>query len=109
MKLTELDASLLKIESPTSHRIVKTVPEADGVCFQCPVCFAVNKGPEGVHYILCWRPQVPLTVNPGPGRWEFKGNTIADLSLDNSPGASSVLIQPPGCSAHFHIRNGEIV
>jgi hypothetical protein len=87
--------------------VVDTVAEADGVFYLCPVCFAKNGGPRGTHAIISWRPRVPQTISPTPGRWEFEGTTLDDITL--VAGSSSILLQTAPCKAHFFIRNGEIV
>ena len=84
---------------------VDRIAEADGVTFLCPVCFVANGGSVGTHSVCCWRPRVPQTVKPVPGRWEFQGTGIDDLTL--VAGSSSVLLQGP-CGAHFFVRNGAI-
>lgn len=80
--------------------------EADGVHFLCPKCFEANRGPVGTHSVICWRPRVPADVSPKPGRWEFHGTSLDDLTL--VAGSSSVLLLG-GCAAHFFVRNGRIV
>lgn len=107
MNLTELEPQFLKVESPSSYRHVSEIAQADGICFLCPKCFVKNAGPVGTHSMICWQPHVPQTVFPTPGRWKFVGTGYADLSLDNHPGASSVLDEG-GCGCHFHIRAGVI-
>ena len=87
------------------HATVGVLVEADGIWFLCPKCFAANGGPRGTHGVLCWRPRVPADVDPKPGRWEFHGTGLDDLSL--VAGSSSILLQG-GCGAHFWIRNGSI-
>lgn len=104
MKLAELDPEFLKIEG-TSFLRVESISEADGIMFQCPTCFLKNGGPIGVHSIICWRPKVPQTIPPVPGRWEFQGSGINDLTL--VAGSSSILIQG-ACNAHFFIKAGAI-
>lgn len=74
--------------------------------FLCPKCFAANGGNVGTHSCICWRPCVPQTEDPKPGRWEFEGSGLSDLTL--VAGSSSVLLQG-GCDAHFFVRAGEIV
>lgn len=80
--------------------------EADGVQFLCPLCFLKNRGSVGTHYVICWRPHVDPQIHPKPGRWEFHGRALEDLSL--VAGSSSVQLQG-GCNAHFFVRNGEVV
>lgn len=108
MKLTDLDAKFLKLESERVHAFVEDIKDADGVRFLCPVCF-INNGntSEGTHMMECWRPHVPQSNSlSGPGRWEFVGSGLDDLTL--VAGSSSILING-GCNAHFWIRNGEII
>lgn len=88
------------------HVYVDSITEAEGIMFRCPKCFAA-KGPIGTHYVLCWRPRVPPDVDPKPGRWEFEGTGVDDLTL--TAGSSSILLTGPGCQAHFFIRSGAIV
>jgi hypothetical protein len=56
--------------------------------------------------VLCWRPRVPQTWPPVPGRWEMLGTGLADLTLVAS--SSSVLLTE-GCRAHFYVQGGQIV
>ncbi len=80
--------------------------EADGVWFLCPKCYAAHgNSAVGTHWVCCWRPRVPQTWSPQPGRWEFQGTSLDDLTL--VAGSSSVLITS-GCMAHFFVRNGHI-
>jgi hypothetical protein len=88
------------------HVPVEALAQADGVQFLCPVCFAANKGTIGTHSIICWRPRVPPDVCPKPGRWEFVGTGLHDLTL--VAGSSSIFLQTAKCGAHFFIRNGLI-
>ena len=78
---------------------------SDGVMFLCPVCFEKNGGPVGTHSVVCWRPHVSQDHTPIPGRWQFEGSGIHDLTL--VAGSSSVLLTG-GCNAHFYVRNGQI-
>ena len=88
------------------HVPVDSIGEADGVQFLCPMCFAAHKGGRGTHWILCWRPRVPPEVCPKPGRWEFFGTGLDDLTL--RAGSSSILLQSAECRAHFYVENGGI-
>ena len=107
MRLTELNAEFLKIISENSYKRVDSVEESDGIIFLCPTCFIANKGSVGTHSIICWRPHVPQSMPPTPGRWEFHGTGLNDLSL--VAGSSSILLSnPDGCKAHFFVTNGEI-
>jgi len=84
---------------------VQRIEDADGVEFLCPLCIKTNGGRVGTHAVLCWRPRVPPDIDPKPGRWEFQGTSLDDLTL--VAGASSILLTG-GCAAHFFIRNGAI-
>lgn len=90
--------------SPTSwRRVGDLIADADGVIFLCPLCYTKNNGPVGTHSVLCWRPRVAKEIQPGPGRWEFKGTGLDDLTL--VAGSSSILLKG-GCNWHGYIRNG---
>ena len=124
MKLLELDPQFIKreirpchigapdcitISEHTEHEYhvpVDNITEADGIIFLCPVCFVANKGDVGTHAIICWRPRVPLDIKPGPGRWEFHGTGLNDLTL--TAGSSSIFLTTAECKAHFFITAGEI-
>jgi hypothetical protein len=106
MKLRELEPQFLKITTETSWSHVDSIAEADGIIFLCPVCFKTNNGPIGTHSIICWTPKVPLTITPGPGRWNLVGTSYDDLTL--TAGSSSIHLTGEGCGAHFYIQGGEI-
>lgn len=117
MRLWQLEAEFLAITSTrpdsahegeqlASSQVVSWIDDADGVWFLCPKCFATNGGAIGTHRVICWRPKVPQSINPKPGRWEFKGTSIEDLEL--VAGSSSVQVIG-GCEAHFYVRDGAIV
>jgi hypothetical protein len=106
MRLVELDGRFLKRIDGTHFCAVGGIEDADGLEFLCPICFVANAGPIGTHSVICWRPRVPLDEMPGPGRWEFQGTSLADLTL--VAGSSSILLTG-GCKAHFFVRAGEIV
>jgi len=114
VRLTDLEPTFLRIEqnSPRGERVfgeTDTMQGADGVMFLCPKCFQANAGPVGTHVMICWRPHVPLTFTPQPGRWEFAGTGYGDLTLNAPPGLSARSVQiQGGCLAHFHITNGEV-
>lgn len=84
-----------------------TLEKADAIMFLCPKCFAANGGPVRTHRVICNRPRVPLIEGKyvGPGRWEFEGTGIDDLTL--VAGSSSVALIG-GCAAHFFVRKGQI-
>lgn len=92
---------------PRTYLLDTDLVSAEGVIFLCPKCHATNGGPVGTHSVICWRPCVPQTEDPKPGRWEFEGTGLADLTL--VAGSSSVLLTGEGCHAHFFVRAGEIV
>jgi hypothetical protein len=99
VRLRELDPWFLKILDDKTDQRVDGIAEADGVMFLCPKCFVHNGGEVGTHRVLCWRPRVPQTRDPKPGRWELVGTGFDDLSL--VAGSSSVLLKSfcarPGC------------
>jgi len=104
MKLTDLDAKFLKVESERSYRTDATMAEAQGVLLLCPICFVKNGGEVGTHSVVCWfrNKGVPDSMSPGPGRWDVSGTGIADLTL--SP--SVFLSGAGGCQWHGWIKNG---
>jgi hypothetical protein len=107
MTLAELQAEFLRIvDERTTTTEGATVESADGVWFLCPQCFRANGGPAGTHMVICWRPRVPQSRDPRPGRWEFQGAGLADLSL--VAGSSSVQLTS-ACRAHFFVRGGRVV
>lgn len=106
MKLRDLEPQFLKIVSENSWRSDAAMGDCDGLFFLCPVCFRANNGPVGTHGIICWKPHVPQTFHPTPGRWDMRGTGIDDLTL--FAGSSSIHLTGPGCGAHFHIANGDI-
>lgn len=106
MKLTDLEPEFLKVIDEKTRQTVDTIEEADGIDFLCPKCFKDNGGNVGTHHVLCWKPQVPQTVSPKPGRWNMLGKGFDDLTL--KAGSSSVVLNG-GCCAHFFIREGEII
>jgi hypothetical protein len=88
------------------HLPVEDIDDADGVQFLCPTCFVANgRSDVGTHSVICWRPRVPADVSPKPGRWEFVGSGLSNLTL--VAGSSSIFLQR-GCGAHFFICNGEV-
>lgn len=105
MKLAELDPLFLKVTGGRTYQRIHNFADADGLMLLCPKCFAKNGGPKGTHVVMCWRPHVPQTIKPTPGRWEFRGTGIGDLTL--FAGSSSIRLVG-GCDAHFFIKNGEI-
>lgn len=71
---------------------------------------------KGAHYIQSWfrnprrLPSVPSDVTPGPGRWWIEGTSIDDLTFAHGEPSMprSVLLQGPGCGAHFCVTSGAI-
>ena len=107
LKLVEVDGVVKEVMGDVEYHIPVDGPaESDGIMFLCPKCFRDNGGAKGTHRVLCWRPKVPPEVDPKPGRWEFQGSGIDDLSL--VAGSSSILLNGPGCQAHFFISGGAI-
>lgn len=130
VKLTELEPRFLKITSLTTMQDVESLGLADGVIFLCPKCFGTHGGAVGTHSVICWRPHVGQEHTPIPGRWQFEGTGLHDLTL--VAGSSSVLLtswcQHPDCKGwhgwpvgggppcadgrcagwHGFIRNGEV-
>lgn len=111
MRLRELEAEFVKL-APGSEATGKLINHAtamggaDGLWLLCPKCFLENGGRVGTHGLYLWRPHVPLTVFPKPGRWEWQGASLDDLTL--FAGSSSIHCIE-GCGAHFFVRGGEIV
>lgn len=102
VKLTDLEPEWTKWINDRESRRVETMAEADGIWFLCPKCFQTNGGAVGTHMVLCWKPSVPQTTSPKPGRWEMTGTCFDDLTL--SP---SVHLAGEGCGWHGFIRDGE--
>jgi hypothetical protein len=88
---------------------VRTLPEADGISFRCPVCAVDGKElSRFAHFVVCWfEGRVPDDAEPGPGRWNPRGHGYKDLSF--VPGVKSKSVQLlGGCNAHFHLTDGEV-
>ena len=107
MRLSRLDAKLLKIEPDRSMRPVSPLAEAQGILFLCPKCFASAGNSIGVHSVICWFKNrgVPDDMTPLPGRWNPSGTGIEDLTFVE-PGAVSVLLTS-GCCWHGFVKNGD--
>jgi hypothetical protein len=104
VKLTELEPQFLRFGAGT-YAHADAIADADGIVFLCPKCFAANGGSIGTHSIICWQPgRVPDDARPGPGRWNFLGTGLDDLTL--RAGSSSILLEG-GCNWHGYIENGE--
>ena len=110
MWLTDLEPKFYGMPEGDSWQEVPYIADARGVHFRCPKCYVENGGPVGTHAIVCWSPAVPLTVPPGPGRWEIHGTGFRDLTLRNPAKSDSVaLTDEGGCQAHFFVRDGQIL
>lgn len=109
MRLVELEPRFVRRINDQRLKEVKTLKMADGIEFLCPKCLRDNNMSNiGVHSVICWEPQVPLSMLPGPGRWEMTGKGYHDLTL--TAGSSSIFLNSEGsCGAHFFITNGEII
>ncbi len=115
MKLRALDAEFVQWvddsstrRSTSEHEI--TLANADGIMFQCPLCYSKNEGPFGTHYVMCWFVgKVPDSARPGPGRWTPKGSGLDDLTFvpGKPPRSVSVHLTGAGCGWHGYVKNGE--
>lgn len=105
MKLSELEPTFIKIFDEKSWKMDVPISDCDGIQFLCPKCFQQNNGKIGTHAVVCFKPHVPDSVKPGPGRWSIFGTCFDDITL--AAKSSSISIQG-GCGAHFHIQTGEI-
>lgn len=102
--LRALEAEFIRYEGDGIMRTDVQMQDADGVMFLCPKCFAANGGSVGTHRVICNRPRVPQSPKRvGPGRWEFVGTSMDDLSL--VAGSSSVKLLG-GCEWHGFVKNG---
>ncbi len=88
---------------------VRTLAEADGIRFLCPVCLVDGKEPARyTHSVKCWfEGRVPDDARPGPGRWNPRGHGYKDLSFVPGVKSKSVLLIG-GCNGHFHLTDGEV-
>ena len=105
MKLVDLEPQFLKWVSDVEFRTDATFDDADGIMFLCPKCFGENGGPVGTHSVICWKPHVPQTTHPIPGRWNMRGTGAGDLTL--FAGSSSILLKG-GCGWHGYVTDGEV-
>jgi hypothetical protein len=103
-----MDDDTYEWEGPRDHIVdVDAIGQADGIRMLCPKCYDDPPvGPVGTHSLICWSPKISQDHVPRPGRWNFVGTSIDDLTL--VAGSSSVLLQG-GCDAHFFVRNGRVV
>ena len=111
MRLSELNPKFRKHPVKKNGSVywlhAKTLAEASGIQFLCPVCFESNNGPIGTHSVVCWNKSVSLDWVPGPGRWDMTGTGFDDLTL-TAEASSIQLTSEGGCQAHFYITNGNI-
>ena len=111
MKLIDLESRFLRREvreDGVYHVTVQSLPEADGVMFLCPKCFAENAGPGGTHQVICWfEDRVPDDAAPGPGRWKPRGTGLEDLTFVPGKRSNSVLLIG-GCAWHGFVTNGAV-
>jgi hypothetical protein len=105
MRLIDLQPEFWRRTDDTHFERVSSIADADGLWFLCPKCFRQNNGSVGTHGVLCWKPTVPQTISPGPGRWNMEGTGFDDLSL--VAGSSSVLLTS-GCRWHGFVRQGDV-
>lgn len=107
--LVELEAFFVRHEPRDGHEYhvhVDTLAEAQGIWFLCPKCFAANNGPVGTHGVLCWfEGRIDDLVQPGPGRWNPHGTSLADLSFVPGKRSHSVALLS-GCEWHGYVSNG---
>lgn len=104
MKLTDLEPEFIRRIDDSNFQHVASIDFADGIVFLCPVCLVNNQMRRpGVHSVICWHPRVPQTTQPTPGRWEFEGTDLTNLTL-----TPSILLKST-CGAHFFIKHGEIL
>lgn len=99
------DGSDEQVTGPRNYYVECSRDEAKGIEFLCPKCFQEKGGPVGCHVIICWQPDVPADVTPGPGRWQLVGRNFEDLSLVANP--TSVQLNG-GCNAHFTVSGGNV-
>ena len=105
MRYADVHTAFLAYQDELRFNRVESLAEADGILFTCPDC--------GKHQVICWQPQVPQKMTPGPGRWSMTGTGVNDLTL--TAGSSSIQLgydieeKDVNCKAHFWITNGEIV
>lgn len=94
VKLLDLDATFVRHTGNGDFQELPTRAGANGVMFDCPKCQR--------HSVLVWDRTVPAGIGPGPGRWDFSGDTLDTLTL--SP---SVNLEPHGCCWHGWVRDGD--
>lgn len=87
---------------------VKTVDEAEGIQFLCPMCFTMNKGAVGTHTIEVTfagrnvMDHVGSRGEKGPTRWTVSGDSFENLSTTPS------ILLSAFCGWHGYITDGEL-
>lgn len=98
--LVELEPQWI-VSTDEGLRHVDSLEEAEGIMFLCPKCYVQNGGAVGTHAVICWSPQAPDSIPPGPGRWTMSGTDYGDLTLMPSVQITS------GCMWHGFVKDGE--
>jgi len=116
--LRQLEASFIK-RSPTGSRAwlkTKSIHQADGLQFLCPVCVEKNGGKSrGAHLLVLWFTgrDVPDDVAGGSARWTVSKQStgLDDLTFVHGfpVKAKSVGVGEKNEHAHFFIEGGEVV
>ncbi len=102
--LRDLTPVFVRSIGETTMQEVDSFSEAEGVRFSCPKCYIeAGRLLVGVHSVLCWGPNAPQAMLPGPARWTFYGTGFDDLTL-----APSIQITS-GCMWHGFVQNGHAV
>lgn len=71
LRLIDLEPHTLEEATPEGWREDGEWANAVGLRFLCPKCFIENANSDiGVHSVICWKPIVPQTCTPRPGRWD---------------------------------------
>jgi len=107
LRLASLAPRLIRHEDGAANKIayrpVDSLTEAQGLRFNCPLCPS--------HAIVCWSSSrgVPAEAVPPPGRWQFCGSGVDDLSLkDGAAGGPRLALLQGGCGWHGRIEAGEV-
>ena len=116
MKLIDLKPRFLRHEfrftdgvNQNFHRRVKTIQEAQGIEFLCPLCLPKNAGAKWTHRVICWSRSAgaPDHVSLTPGRWRIEGTGFHDLTLAPEPdNARAILVH--GCYWYGYVTNGDV-
>lgn len=108
MKLTELEPDWMLYIGNGLRDTKIEYPQAQGIMFACPKCFATNNGLIGTHYVEVTFQGKNVPDNEGshnkegkPTRWNASGTGFGDLTL-----TPSILLNG-GCEWHGYITNGE--